>query len=135
MRRSTATPLARAPTVRRFAGSAAEAKSASSATANLADETNRFANVLRELGVQPGDRVFLLLGRIPELYIAALGALKARCVVSPLFSAFGPEPLATRLEIGDGRVLVTTEALYRRKVEGLRDALARPRACHAGRRG
>jgi acetyl-CoA synthetase len=89
----------------------------------LAKETNRFANALRGLGVQPGERVFLLLGRIPELYVAALGALKARCVVSPLFSAFGPEPLATRLQIGDGRVLVTTEPLYRRKVEGLRSRL------------
>ena len=44
----------------------------------------------------PGERVFLLMGRLPELYVALLGALKARCVVSPLFSAFGPEPIATR---------------------------------------
>ena len=43
--------------------------------------------------------------------------------MSPLFSAFGPEPIATRLEIGGGKVLVTTEALYRRKVEGLRERL------------
>jgi acetyl-CoA synthetase len=85
--------------------------------------TNRFANALCQLGVGPGDRVFVLLGRVPELYIAVLGALKAKCVVSPLFSAFGPEPIATRLEIGDARVLVTTEALYRRKVEGLRSRL------------
>ena len=52
-----------------------------------------------------------------------LGALKAKCVASPLFSAFGPEPMATRLEIGEGKVLVTTEALYRRKVEALRPRL------------
>ena len=99
----------------------------------LAAETNRFANVLAGLGIGPGDRVFILLGRVPELYIAVLGALKAKCVVSPLFSAFGPEPIATRLEIGDGRVLVTTEALYRRKVEGLRGRLPKPRACDPGR--
>ena len=86
----------------------------------LAGETNRFANVLGSLGLGAGDRVFVLLGRVPELYIAVLGALKAKCVASPLFSAFGPEPIATRLEIGDGQVLVTTEALYRRKVEALR---------------
>ena len=82
--------------------------------------TNRFANALRNLGVQEGDSVFVLAGRIPELYIAVLGALKAKCVVSPLFSAFGPEPIATRLTIGAGRVLVTTEALYRRKVATIR---------------
>ncbi|MBE0595536.1 MAG: acetate--CoA ligase, partial [Gemmatimonadales bacterium] len=64
-----------------------------------------------------------LLGRVPELYVAALGSLKAKCVVSPLFSAFGPEPLATRLEMGEGRVLVTSEALWRRKVEGIRSRL------------
>ncbi len=89
----------------------------------LAEATNRFANVLDGLGLCPGGRIFVLLGRVPELYIAMLGALKAKCVVSPLFSAFGPEPIATRLEIGDGQVLITTEALYRRKVEGLRDRL------------
>jgi acetyl-CoA synthetase len=91
--------------------------------ADLAQSTNGFANVLRSLGAGPGDAVFVLLGRIPELYIAILGALKAKCVVSPLFSAFGPEPIATRMEIGDARVLVTTQALYRRKIEALRSRL------------
>ena len=62
-----------------------------------ARSTNRFANVLRRLGVGKGDRVFLLAGRVPELYVAALGALKNGTVVSPLFSAFGPEPIRTRL--------------------------------------
>jgi len=90
---------------------------------DLADATNRFANVLGGLGVSQGDRVFILLGRVLELYVAVLGALKAKCVASPLFSAFGPEPIATRLEIGEGKVLVTTEALYRRKVEALRSRL------------
>ena len=50
--------------------------------------TNRFANVLRGLGVGKGDRVFALAGRIPELYIAALGTLKNGSVFCPLFSAF-----------------------------------------------
>jgi acetyl-CoA synthetase len=87
----------------------------------LHEETNRFANALASLGVRPGERVFIMMGRLPELYIAVLGALKARCVVSPLFSAFGPEPIALRLGIGDGRVLVTTPGLYARKVAGIRD--------------
>lgn len=90
---------------------------------DLRRETNRFANALAGLGVKPGERVFVLLGRLPELYIALLGALKARCVVSPLFSAFGPEPVATRVGIGEGRVLVTTPDLYRRKVESVRDRM------------
>lgn len=90
---------------------------------DLKAATNRFANALSGLGVQAGDSVFVLCGRIPELTIALLGALKAKCVVSPLFSAFGPEPLATRLTIGEGRVLVTTASLYRRKIAPLRASL------------
>jgi acetyl-CoA synthetase len=89
----------------------------------LKELTARFANVLRSLGVGPGDRVFALAGRVPELYIAALGTLKYRGVFCPLFSAFGPEPIHMRLTIGDGRVLVTTPALYHRMVAPLRDRL------------
>lgn len=91
--------------------------------AELSAHCHRFANALGQLGVLPGERVFLLLGRLPELYFALLGGLMARCVVSPLFSAFGPEPIATRCEMGDARVLVTTPELYRRKVRGLRERL------------
>jgi len=89
----------------------------------LACATNRFANLLRSLGLNAGDGVFVLLGRVPELYVAVLGALKNKSLVSPLFSAFGPEPLATRLELGGARALVTTEVLYRRKVAPLRERL------------
>lgn len=84
--------------------------------AQLARDSNRFANVLRGLGVAKGDAVFVLCGRIPELYAAVLGALKCGAVVSPMFSAFGPEPLKTRVNLGRGKVLVTTEALYERRV-------------------
>ncbi len=91
--------------------------------AGLSMHCHRFANALQGLGVAPGERVFLLLGRLPELYFALLGGLMARCVVSPLFSAFGPEPIATRCEMGDARVLVTTPELYRRKIRGLRSRL------------
>ena len=88
--------------------------------AQLAELTNRFANVLAGLGVNRGDRVFVLAGRIPELYVAVLGGLKHRCVVSPLFSAFGPEPVATRLRIGEGIAVVTTDVLYRKKLAPIR---------------
>lgn len=89
----------------------------------LGEQTSRFANALRGLGAGAGETVFVLLGRVPELYVAVLGGLKAKCVVSPLFSAFGPEPIATRMAIGDGRVLVTTEAL---------STAARSKACAVG---
>ncbi len=86
----------------------------------LRRDTARFANVLRALGVGPGDRVYVLAGRIPALYVAILGALKNGSVVTPLFSAFGPEPIATRANIGKAKVLVTTDLLYRRKVAKVR---------------
>jgi acetyl-CoA synthetase len=91
--------------------------------AHLQKETNRFANVLRWLGVGKGDRVFVLAGRIPELYIAALGTLKNLSVFCPLFSAFGPEPVYQRLNRGDARVLVTTRRQYQQKVADLRERL------------
>lgn len=89
----------------------------------LSGLTNRFANVLRSLGIGKGDRLFILSGRIPELYIAVLGSLKNGTVVSPLFSAFGPEPIATRVNLGAGKVLVTTDALYERKIAKWRDSM------------
>jgi acetyl-CoA synthetase len=79
--------------------------------------------VLDYLGVGAGERVYALMGRIPELYCAALGTLKHRGVFCPLFSAFGPEPIRTRLRIGKGSVLVATRELYERKVAALRDSL------------
>ena len=89
----------------------------------LATETSRFASLLRGIGVGKGDRVFTLSSRRPELYIATLGTLKNGSVAAPLFSAFGPEPLQTRLSMGKGSVLVTTSSLYRKKVLPIRDRL------------
>jgi acetyl-CoA synthetase len=91
--------------------------------AGLAAETSRFANALASLGVRAGDVVFTLCGRIPELHVAVFGALKLGCVVCPLFSAFGPDPIVTRMNAGKGKVLVTTAALYRRKVVAIRDRM------------
>ncbi|MGE0104680.1 MAG: acetate--CoA ligase [Blastocatellales bacterium] len=85
--------------------------------------TNHFANVLNSLGVVRGDRVFTLLGRLPELYITALGTFKQGAVFCPLFSAFGPEPILARMEIGEAKVLVTTESLYKRKIAPIRDRM------------
>ncbi|WP_228389318.1 acetate--CoA ligase [Cumulibacter manganitolerans] len=91
--------------------------------ADLRARTNRFAQVLDRLGTQPGDAVFALLGRVPALYVAAMGTLKARRVFCPLFAAFGPEPVRQRMAIGNGRVLITTRQLYERKVAGVREQL------------
>jgi acetyl-CoA synthetase len=92
--------------------------------AALDAEVSRFANLLAQHGVAKAETVFSLLGRVPELYIVALGTLKNGSVFSPLFSAFGPEPIRSRMTIGNARALVTTEAFYRRKVEPWRHELA-----------
>jgi acetyl-CoA synthetase len=92
--------------------------------ARLAELSSRFANALGSLGVVKGDRVYTLLGRIPELYVAAMGTLKHRAVFCPLYAAFGPEPIRARLALGRARVLVTTESLYARKIAPLRAQLA-----------
>jgi acetyl-CoA synthetase len=89
----------------------------------LRDRTNQFANALGALGVGKGDVVAAFAGRVPDLYVAALGTLKNGSVFAPLFSAFGPEPLHARLAIAKARVLVTTEALYQRRVRPIRDRL------------
>lgn len=91
--------------------------------ARLHDLSDRFANVLQTLGVAKGERVFVLAGRVPELYVTALGTFKHRAVFCPLFSAFGPEPIRARLAIGEATVLVTTESLYQRKVASIRQHL------------
>ncbi len=91
--------------------------------AALEAAANQFANVLAMLGIERGQAVFSLSGRVPGFYAAALGSLKLGAIFCPLFSAFGPEPIRARLEIGRGVVLVTTRLLFQRKVAGLLDRL------------
>jgi acetyl-CoA synthetase len=91
--------------------------------AELGRLARRFSSVLRSLGINKGDHVFTIMGRSPELYITLLGALRNGSVVSPLFSAFGPEPIATRVNIGQADVLVTTRTIYQRKIAKIRDRL------------
>ncbi|HVW84435.1 MAG TPA: acetate--CoA ligase [Bryobacteraceae bacterium] len=90
---------------------------------DLREKTNRFANVLRALGLGKGDTICALSGRIPDLYIAALGTLKNRGIFCPLFSAFGPEPLQQRLAKGNAKALLTTSRLYRKNIAALRSSL------------
>lgn len=91
--------------------------------ADLKVLTSRFANVLDKLEVRKGDGVFSLAGRIPLLYITAIGTLKAGAVFCPMFSVFGPEPAFQRLSKGKAKVLVTTTKLYDKKIKQLIDRL------------
>ncbi len=90
---------------------------------DLEQRTARFANVLGALGHGPGVRVATLAGRIPELYVSVLGALRAGGVVCPLFPAFGPDPIRQRLSLGSIDVVATTPSQYERKIAPMRSAL------------
>lgn len=91
--------------------------------AELQRQTSKFANVLQKLKIQRGERIFSFAGRIPELYITALGTLKYTAVFCPLFSVFGPEPVYQRLSKGDVAVLVTTTLLFEQKIKQILEKL------------
>ena len=90
--------------------------------ADLKRETDRAANALRNAGIEKGDRVFFLSDRIPELYFGFFGALKLGALAAPLFSAFGPEPIAERVGRAEGKAMITTPKLLS-KVNEIRDNL------------
>ena len=76
--------------------------------------SNRFANVLRKIGIKKGDRVFVFMSRKPELYIAILGTLKVGAIPSPLFEAFMEESVRDRMADAEAVALVTSLALIGR---------------------
>ncbi|PYI52054.1 acetate--CoA ligase [Paenibacillus flagellatus] len=76
--------------------------------------SNKFGNVLRKLGVQKGDRVFIFMPRSPELYYALLGTIKIGAIVGPLFEAFMEQAVRDRLDDSQAVAIVTTPALLSR---------------------
>lgn len=87
---------------------------------DIAMLSNRFANVLAKQGVKKGDRVFIFLPRIEELYVSFLGILKTGAIASTLFAAFGPDALFDRLNDSGAKIVVTDLTLKERvdKVRG-----------------
>ncbi|MBW2306483.1 MAG: AMP-binding protein [Deltaproteobacteria bacterium] len=73
--------------------------------------SNKFANVLRGLGVERGDRVYLLLPRIPEMYIALVGCAKAGAVIAPLYDHYREDAVRERMLDSRGRVVLTVPEL------------------------
>ncbi|WP_050181111.1 acetate--CoA ligase [Domibacillus robiginosus] len=83
--------------------------------AEMKANTNKAANVLKQYGdLQKGDRVFIFMPRSPELYFAALGAIKAGAIVGPLFEAFMEGAVRDRLEDSEARMIITTPELASR---------------------
>ncbi len=76
--------------------------------------SNKFGNVLRKLGIQKGDRVFIFMPRTPELYVSVLGSIKIGAIVGPLFEAFMEGAVRDRLEDSEAVAIVTTPQLLPR---------------------
>ncbi|HEX3032441.1 MAG TPA: AMP-binding protein, partial [Bacillota bacterium] len=76
--------------------------------------SNKFGNVLRDLGVEKGDRVFVFMPRSPELYVSVLGTLKIGAIIGPLFEAFMEDAVRDRLADSEATAIVTTPELLSR---------------------
>ncbi len=84
--------------------------------------SNTFGAYLRDLGIGEKDRVCLFMDKIPELYIGFLGILKIGAIAQPLFSAFGDESLAIRLEDAES-IAIITQKKHVGKVRRIKDDL------------
>ncbi|MFH1316796.1 MAG: acetate--CoA ligase [Candidatus Woesearchaeota archaeon] len=80
----------------------------------LYDQVNRFANVLKSLGVKKGDVVGVYLPLIPEVVITVLACARIGAIHSVVFSAFSSEALKARLIDGKSKVLITSDGYYRK---------------------
>jgi len=77
-------------------------------------EVNKFANVLRGLGVQKGDRVAIYMPLIPEAVVAMLGCARIGAVHTVVFGGFSAESLRDRIQDAQAQVLVTADGGFRR---------------------
>lgn len=84
--------------------------------------SNKVGNALKSLGVKKGDRVFVFLPRVLELYVATIAIAKIGAIAGPLFSAFGPDALRDRLQDSGATVIITNPAL-KPKLDGIRGEL------------
>ncbi len=80
----------------------------------LAEQVNRLANALKELGVRKGDRVGIYLPMIPEVIVSMLACARIGAIHSVVFSAFSGESFKTRVEDCEAKVLITCDGYWRR---------------------
>ena len=82
--------------------------------AELLDEVQRFANVLKGLGVERGDRVAIYMPMIPELPVAMLACTRIGAAHSVVFGGFSPDSIIDRVNDGEAKVVVTADGGHRR---------------------
>lgn len=88
----------------------------------LIKQSNKVANFLSNNVINKGDRVFLFLPRIPELYINFLGIIKTGAIAGTMFSAFGSDAIKDRLGNAKAKAIFTTKELAER-IQSVRDEL------------
>jgi acetyl-CoA synthetase len=81
---------------------------------DLLDEVCRFANVLKGLGVEKGDRVNIYLPMIPEAAVAMLACARVGAAHSVVFGGFSSQSLSDRINDAEAKVLITADGGYRR---------------------
>ncbi len=80
----------------------------------LLDEVSRFANVLKSLGANRGDRVCIYMPMIPELVVAMLACTRIGVAHSIVFGGFSADSLSDRIEDARTKLLITADGGYRR---------------------
>ncbi|MEY3558379.1 MAG: acetyl-coenzyme synthetase [Actinomycetota bacterium] len=80
----------------------------------MLDEVQKFANVLKDLGVNKGDRVNIYLPMIPEAAVAMLACARIGAVHSVVFGGFSSQALSDRINDAEAKVLITADGGYRR---------------------
>ncbi len=89
--------------------------------ADLYREVNRFAYVLKSLGVNRGDRVIIYLPRIPEQWVAMLGCARIGAVHSVVYSGLSAQALRDRASDAQARIVITADGfLFRGKIVPLK---------------
>ncbi|HJM38175.1 MAG: acetate--CoA ligase [Acidimicrobiales bacterium] len=83
---------------------------------DLLTEVSKFANALKELGLEKGDRVAIYMPMIPELPVAMLACARIGLVHSVIFGGFSPDAIIDRCEDAQARLIITADAGYRRGV-------------------
>ncbi|MBI2185015.1 MAG: acetate--CoA ligase [Thaumarchaeota archaeon] len=81
---------------------------------DLYRETNKVANSLKELGVKKGDTAGILMPMLPEAIEACFACIKIGAIFVPIFSGYGPQAIASRLQDSEAKILITCDGFLRR---------------------
>ncbi|MCS7197136.1 MAG: AMP-binding protein [Candidatus Bipolaricaulota bacterium] len=80
----------------------------------LAEQTNRIAHTLKEMSIAKGDRVGIFMPMIPETVMALMACAKLGAIFTPIFSGFGAQAVAARLNDCEAKLLITAESFARK---------------------